>query len=385
MTLDPETDRSLAPCRAVQLIDNLELGGAQRLLATLSSQYPADPGLAVLSLNGGRAPFRSILLGAGANVTTLGGLKLWHPLSIPRLAAALRTRPEPVVHIHLTYATILGTVAARLARKSVVVSLHNAQTVAGGSLRARVLRGLETFCLRHFTDRVIFVGANVERSNRARIGRTAGIVVPNVIPRPAALDPADRRAIRQDLGAQPQDVVVIATGRLSAQKDPLMLIRAFADARARAGNLVLWVIGDGPLRAEVEALARRLFPSGDPALSPVRLLGPRNDVHRLLPAADIYALSSQWEGLPVALLEAMAAGRGIVCTRVGDIPDLLPEEAALMVQPGDEDGFAEALVRMAGDGPLREGRAARAIQAARPYCDVSGWRQTLEGIYAELS
>jgi glycosyltransferase involved in cell wall biosynthesis len=381
---DPACTVTPTVCRAVQIIDNLELGGAQRLLATMAGQYPSDPGLSVLSLNGGRAPFRSILEAAGAQVATLGGLKLWHPLSIPRLAGTLRKRREPVVHIHLTYATILGTMAARLAGKSVVVSLHNAQTVAGASLRARVLRGLETFCLRHLTDRVIFVGANVERANRARIGRTPGVVVPNVIPLPPPLDPEDRVAIRQGLGAGPQDLVVIATGRLSAQKDPLLLVRAFAAARAKVGNLVLWVVGDGPLRSEVEALAGQLLPPGDPAAAPIRFLGPRDDVHRLLPAADIYALSSQWEGLPVALLEAMAAGRGIVCTRVGDIPDLLPEEAALMVQPGDEEGFASALVRMVEDQPLREARSARALDVARPYCDVAGWRQTLEGIYAEL-
>jgi glycosyltransferase involved in cell wall biosynthesis len=341
--------------------------------------------LPVLALKGGMAPFRPILQAMGARVTILQGFRLWNPLSIPRLVRALRSRTEPVVHIHLTYATILGTLAARLAGKRVVVSLHNAQTVAGASLRASVLRGLETFCLRHFTDRVIFVGANVERANRARIGRTPGIVVPNVIPVPPILPSAERALIRQDLGAAPEDVVVIATGRLSRQKDPLLLVRAFSAAQARRGSLVLWVVGDGPLRGEVETLAAELLPADDPARSRIRFLGARDDVQRLLPAADIYALSSQWEGLPVALLEAMAARLGIVCTRVGDIPELLPENAAQMVEPGDEAGFADALARLAEDPALRHALAARALEAALPFCDVAGWRRTLERIYADLA
>lgn len=387
MTPEPDQSQPAVPSavQAVQIIDNLELGGAQRLLATLAGQYPAEPGLPVLSLMGGKAPFGPILQSMGAQVTTLQRLKLWHPMSIPRLVRTLRGRAEPVVHIHLTYATILGTLAARLTGKRVVVSLHNAQTVAGSSMRARVLRGLESFCLRHFTDRVIFVGANVERANRARIGRTPGIVVPNVIPAPAASAPADRVSIRQSLGAGPQDIVVIATGRLSSQKDPLLLVRAFAAARKRVGNVVLWVVGDGPLGTEVEALAAQLLPVDDPARSPIRFLGPRDDVQLLLHAADIYALSSLWEGLPVALLEAMAAGLGIVCTRVGDIPEVLPEDAALMVPPGDEISFAAALTRLVEDPALREALAAKALEAARPYCDVDGWQRALEGIYAELA
>ena len=387
MIPDPDPSRPSTPTAAfaVQIIDNLELGGAQRLLATLAGQYPGEPGLPVVSLKGGKAPFRPILQSVGARVTILPGLKLWHPMSIPRLARELRSRAEPVVHIHLTYATILGTLAARLAGKRVVVSLHNAETVAGTSLRSRALRGLETFCLRHLTDRVIFVSANVERANRARIGRTPGIVVSNVIPAPAALPPADRVLVRQNLGAGPEDVVVIATGRLSGQKDPLMLVRAFATAWKRVGNLTLWVVGDGPMGPEVKALAAQLLPADDPTKAPIRFFGPRDDVQRLLPAADIYALSSLWEGLPVALLEAMAAGRGIVCTRVGDIPELLPEDAALMVQPGDEAGFAAALVRLAEDPALRQTLAAQALEAAHPYCDVAGWQGKLERIYAELT
>ena len=386
MTPTPRPSRTsaLRDVPAVQIIDNLELGGAQRLLATLAGQYQSQPGLAVLSLTGGKAPFRAILDALGADVTMLPGLKLWHPLSIPRLFRTLRGRSERVVHIHLTYATILGALSARMAGKGVVVSLHNAETVPGTSLRAKVLRGLETFCLRHFTDRVIFVGANVERANRSRLGRTPGILVPNVIPAPPAVEPSDRARIRRSFGAGPEETVVIATGRLSTQKDPLVLVRAFAAARQSVPNLALWVVGDGPLRAEVEALAAQLLPTKDRARPPIQFLGARDDVHRLLPAADIYALSSQWEGLPVALLEAMAAGPAIVCTNVGDIPELLPVGAALFVEPGDEAGFADALARLAQDPSLRRALSAEALKAVGPFCDVVGWQRTLEGIYAEL-
>lgn len=371
--------------RALQIIDNLGLGGAQRLLATLATRYPPPQGLSVLSLSGTETAFSAGLRALGARITLLPGLRLWHPLSLPRLVRALRRAPERVVHIHLTYATILGAPAARLAGKKVVVSLHNARTVDGTGLRARVLRGLETLCLRRFADRVVFVGKNVERANRARIGRTPGVVVSNVIPAPPALSAGERDTLRRSLGAGSTDLVVIAAGRLSPQKNPLLLIRAFAAARTRAhaGNLVLWMVGDGALRAEAEALAEELLPAG--SKSRIRFLGMRDDVQRLMPAADIYALSSLWEGLPVALLEAMAAGLAIVSTKVGDIPEFLPEDAALLVSPGDGAGFTAALARLAEDAALRRALAARALEAAQPHCDVAGWHRALQAIYAGLA
>lgn len=383
----PETVSLTAPkdVPAVQIIDNLGLGGAQRLLETLASQYPAGRGLPIFAVSGGETPFCDSLRSLGARINLLPDLRLWHPLSLPRLVRELRRVPERVVHIHLTYATILGAPAARLAGKRVVVSLHNAQTVAGDSLRAKVLRGLETLCLRRFTDRIVFVGTNVERANRSRIGRTPGVVVANVIPAPSDLPAAEREAIRHGFGAGPGDLVVIATGRLSEQKDPLLLIRAFAAAQAQVGNLFLWMVGDGPLRAEAEALAAELLPAASAGQARVRFLGLRDDVNRLLPAADIYTLSSLWEGLPVALLEAMASGLAIACTRVGDIPDFLPQDAALLVEPGDAAAFAAALEQLVADPVLRQRLAARARAAAQPHCDVAGWHRTLQQIYADLA
>ena len=362
---------------AIQIIDNLELGGAQRLLVTFAGELPEGQTLQVISLGRRGGPFEPILKAEGARITRIGDLHLWDPRSIPRLVLALRKQTARVVHIHLTYATILGAPAARLTGRRVVVSLHNAQTVASGSFRARVLRRLEEFCLRHFTDVVVFVGANVERANRARIGRTTGIMIPNVIPKPRPLSGPDRDRIRAELGVRVGDLVVIAAGRLSPQKNPLLLIRAFAAAREKVGTLVLWMVGDGPLRAEAEALARKLVPEGR-----IRFLGPRDDVDRLMPAADIYALSSLWEGLPVALMEAMASGLPVVCTEVGDIPGVLTAEDALLLPPGDEAAFRDALVNLGQDGALRQALAARALAAAQPHCDTEAWRAQLERVYS---
>ena len=359
----------------VQIIDNLELGGAQRLLVTLAGSGGESRDLRVMSLHRG-GPFGALLEAEGAQVTELAGIRIWNPLSIPRIAAALRRAGARCVHVHLTYATILAAPAARLAGARVVVSLHNSDTVGPGSLRARLLGWLEAMSLRHFTDHVIFVGDNVERANRARLGRTPGVTVRNVIAPPKRLDPGERAQLRAELGAGEEDVVIIAAGRISEQKDPLLLIRAFAAAQARLGRLRLWVVGDGDMRPEAERLARALGQEGR-----IVFAGMRTDVHRLFGAADVFALSSLWEGLPVALLEAMAAGLPVVSTDVGDIPHVLGAADAVLVPAGNETAFADALERVGADAAVRAVLAARAAEAARPHVDVAAWRARLERIY----
>jgi glycosyltransferase involved in cell wall biosynthesis len=140
---------------------------------------------------------------------------------------------------------------------------------------------------------------------------------------------------------------------------------------------VLWIAGDGEERDALYQQAVRLG-----ILDRVRLLGAVADVESRLQIADIFVLSSRYEGLPMVLLEAMDAALPIVATRVGDIDTVIGEEAALLIDPECKEHLASALSRVVSDRILRNRLGSRAYDASLPYTDVPGFIAELEGIYS---
>ncbi|MCL6607257.1 MAG: glycosyltransferase family 4 protein [Geminicoccaceae bacterium] len=173
-----------------------------------------------------------------------------------------------------------------------------------------------------------------------------------------------------------RDVVAIAVGGLRAEKNPARLVRLLA-ALPESATVRLVLVGDGPERPKVEALAA---PLGDRVL----LLGARRDVPEMLASADLFLLGSDTEQMPLALLEAMAAGLPVVATAVGDVPAMVAaENRPFVLPPADEAGLAAALARLAAETGLRRriGEANRA--RARAVYDearmVEAWRTLFEG------
>jgi glycosyltransferase involved in cell wall biosynthesis len=139
---------------------------------------------------------------------------------------------------------------------------------------------------------------------------------------------------------------------------------------------MLVLVGLGPLEAELKALAAGLGVA-DRVLFP----GSRDDVYRLLPALDVFALSSRFEGLPIALLEAMATGVAPVATTVGGIPEVITDgQNGLLVDPGDPSALAAALGRVLGDDELRAHLGAAAAVRAGDFDLVNAVRRA-EDVY----
>ncbi len=156
-----------------------------------------------------------------------------------------------------------------------------------------------------------------------------------------------------DRGPWPEEPVLACTARLAPPKDLLTLL----DALTRPGNerWRLQVIGDGPDRPAIEERRAALGLEGR-----VELLGHRDDVPALLAAADAFVLPTDWEGLPYAVLEAMAAGLPVVASAVGGIPEMVvPGETGALVPRRDADALGAALAELAADG-----ERARALGAA---------------------
>ena len=189
---------------------------------------------------------------------------------------------------------------------------------------------------------------------------------------------------RQNL---PADAVVIASvGRLVEQKDYPTQLRAYARAAAQeeGSRLLMLLVGDGPLRADLERLVGELGIAGR-----VRFAGHCDDVPTVLRAIDVFVLASKFEPYGVAILEAKAAGAPIVATRVNELPEILSEDlgdaaTGVLVPPEDPEAMAQAFLRLAGDAAGRRALGARAAREAREKHSLQGAIDAYQSLYDEM-
>jgi glycosyltransferase involved in cell wall biosynthesis len=292
--------------------------------------------------------------------------------AIGRLRRLFRAWRPDVVHAHGLRAGALTAIAVAIARTGpgsapgsaqsrtpLVVTVHNAPP-AGGATGA-IYRVLERIVARN-ADSVLCVSADLEARMRAAGARRVGhAVVPAVLVAPAGGVSAETRAaeLRAEFGAQPGQAIVLAVGRLAAQKGFGLLLDAAARWRDIEPEPLLVIAGAGPLAAELESRAAALGLAA-------RFVGHRCDVPALLAAADVFVLPSGWEGQALILQEALRAGVPIVATRVGGNPELTGEDAAILVPPGDARRLADAVRAVLGDPVL----AARLRRAAADRAHV---------------
>jgi glycosyltransferase involved in cell wall biosynthesis len=270
-------------------------------------------------------------------------------LALIRLTAMMRRGRYDVVHTHSSKAGVLGRIAARLAGTRAVV--HTAHGWPFSREEAPLARAmwirLEGYCARLCQAIVVVASSDREAGLALGVGTAkqyqlirSGIEIETY--RDGSID---RNAARARLGLPNDAFVVVSVGRLSRQKAPLDLLAGFSKLAAHRPDAHLVIVGDGPLRHEVENTVRDRGLSGR-----VHLLGLRSDVHDILPAADVFALSSHWEGLPRVLPQAMAAGLPIVATRAGGAADaIVPGRNGWLIEVGDVEALGAGLIAFAND------------------------------------
>ncbi|NCP88595.1 glycosyltransferase, partial [bacterium] len=293
----------------VQIIDNLIIGGAQKLLVTLASQAEVN-GLELtivsLSSNNDRMILDE-LAGLGTKVIIFQAQHLLDLRRIFRLSRFLSGGNFDLAQCHLTYANIIGALCGRLAGLLVVTTLHSTEDVLQEF--HPFIGMLETWTIRHLSKRVVAVGYTIADSFRERLRGRVIDVIPNVVPIPVRITEKERLDLRKEIAGDAHKKIVISVGRIAPPKGYEDLVTAFSFLVPSHPNMVLILIGDGPLFEDIRSLISRLSLEKN-----VLLLGARQDVPRLLAASDLYVSSSHWEGLPLAILEAMMAGLPVVAT-----------------------------------------------------------------------
>jgi glycosyltransferase involved in cell wall biosynthesis len=287
------------------------------------------------------APFRAVEIGADLRPTQM----LTTAVALVRLRRLVRG--ADVVHAHGFRAALVSALALNRVRSSrrpsLVITFHNAMT--GSELRRRVLRLLMRYLAR-ISDTTFVVSpdlaADVENSRRALVAAASAAPVRAADDVRRALDVPDKAA------------VVLAVGRLHRQKGFDVLVRAAALWPGR--RVVVVIAGDGPQRDALSALITQLRVD-------VRLIGDRTDIADLLRVAEVVAMPSRWEGWPLTAGEVLAAGRPLVATAVGGLPELVGD-AAILVPPDDDAALATAIARLLDDAEVAAEYRLRAVNRA---------------------
>lgn len=329
--------------RVLQIIDSLGWGGAERLQVTFAQQAHARgvaQSVISLSLNDG-SPHPEQIAALGAEVMTLPSGRLLDPPRIRRIVRFVRCGGFDVIHTHLAFANILGALAGWLTGVPVVATLHSIGTDPRHYHPIR--HGLELWALQAGARRVVAVGEVVAEAYRTHLPGKAIRVIPNAVAAPPPLSPHERAAVRVELAGDAFRPLLISVGRLAPPKGFDDLLTAFVSLRRSMPAACLAIVGSGVLYAELAAQIVALGLEGH-----ARLIGARDDVPRLLAASDLYASTSRREGLPLAVLEAMAAGLPVVATPVGDLPRIL-DGLGVLVPPGEPGVFAQALHSLLSD------------------------------------
>jgi glycosyltransferase involved in cell wall biosynthesis len=258
------------------------------------------------------------------------------PRGVFRLARLVRAWKPDVLHSHMVHANLLARMVRLIAPVPALVStIHSIYD--GGRLRMaayRLSNGL--------VDQMTIVSqAAADRFIAERIiPKELLKVLPNSVDteRFENLPVGTRKAVRQSLGIQ-DEFVWVAVGRFEPAKDYPNMLHAFASVHEHHPRARLLLVGRGSLQPETETLTRTLGLDGS-----VRFLGVRRDIPEVLSAADGYVMSSAWEGMPIVLLEAAAAGLPIVATRVsGNAEVVRHEQSGFLVPPRDHEALGKAM------------------------------------------
>lgn len=339
----------------VHVVENLDRGGLERTVVDLiASQRDAGHECRVICLFKLGLLARE-LLASGVRVDACGkrpGLDL---RALRRARALIRQSPDAVIHTHNAMAHYYAVLASLgLPVKCRINTRHG----MGGRTRSGRQEWLYRQSLRG-TDYAVAV-CEAARQRFAADGmrpRRALLSVPNGI-RLERFRPADdvaRQSLVAELGLPTGSRIIGTVGRLQPVKDHALLLRAFAKVRVQVPEAALVIVGDGPLRAALEAQAEQAGLS-----DAVRFMGDRHDVPRLLTGMEVFALTSTSEGYSVALLEACASSLPIVATDVGGNREIVRHGVnGRLVPSGDAAAIATALIAL-----LRGGEQAAAMGRA---------------------
>lgn len=373
------------------MIETLGSGGAERLLHTNLRHIDRDQfGNDVVTVFSGGDHWNDAIKALGVRVDGLGLASYRDILrGVSLLGERLASDPPDLIHTHLFAANVIGRVAGRRARIPVISSIHNpeyepeavAGSPAGITAKVRAARIIDKITASYGCARMIAVSKYVKETTATRLGFPVEKI--DVIYNPVDLsaDSIDRHAMLRSIGLENDSFVILNVGRVSPQKGLIYAVRAMRAIVSVNPNAHLISVG---------SLADKVYTSQvrDEALGleeSVHLLGERRDVHALLDACDVFLFPSLFEGLGIALAEAMTVGRGCVAGRIRPLDEFIEDGVnGILVEPGSPERISEAVISLMRDDEKRCALGQAASVTARQMFQPEPAARQLERVYRSV-
>lgn len=362
--------------RVLYLLDRLvTTGGAERFAFALATHLPRDRFelWVCYTRMADEEPLR-VLQSAGIPAIGLGRRAKWDVHRFGGLVRLLREQRFDLLHAHKFGSNVWGTVLGRLARVPVVIAHEHTWSYQGAPLRVF----LDGQVIGRLADRFIAVS----RADAERMVAVEHVPAQKVMVIPTAYTPRAERPpvdLRQELGLPPEAPVIATAALLRPQKATEVLLEAHVEVLRHMPDAQLVIAGDGPQRQFLEERARSLQLDGH-----VHFLGLRDDVDAIIAAADVAALSSDYEGMPLFLLECMVNRTPLVATAVGAIPSVIENgSSGILVPTRDPSALAAGLCELLRDPERRRRMAEAAADRVAPF-RIEAVTQQFVDLYEEL-
>jgi len=378
--------------RVLLVVTGLAAGGATNVVLDIASHFNNHPDFDIQILTGpippGRTDVTHLATEQGIPTRVLPSLinhinPIVNVKAVADIRRVLVQGKYDIVHTHSSVAGVVGRLAAFTAGVPVIIhhvhgwGLH--QNMPGWT--RMLYLNLERLCARFTTRMIAVCRPDVQKGLAHRIGKEDQFtLIYNGIDLERFREPADDRQMRLELGLDPGCKLVGMIGRLDEQKNPLDFIRAAALVAESYSEAQFLVVGDGSLRPECERLIDELN-----LKEKLFLLGYRNDVARILSILTITAMSSLWEGLPLAFLEAMSAGRPIVANDVDGARDVVIDgETGFLVPPHQPSKMAERILYLLNNEKHCH-EMGHVAQQRSAYFSTQRMAGQIESLYKELA
>jgi glycosyltransferase involved in cell wall biosynthesis len=374
--------------KVVHLVTRLDLGGAQQNTLHTVRSLDRSRFEAVLACGRGGLLDDEASADPGFRTVFVDSLRrdispVHDLLALLELTKLLLAERPDVLHTHSSKAGILGRLAAALAGVPVVVhtyhgfGFHDRQPAAVKALYVF----LERLCA-GFTDALVFVSqANIAYAAAHGIVRPEdAVLIRSGVALAGLPAPVDAAKLKMSAGIGMHKPLVVSVGNLKPQKNAGDFVSAAAAVLAEVPEARFVFLGDGPQRRALEARAFALGLEGK-----LLFLGWRRDTAQWLAAADVFVMTSLWEGLPRALVEAMKSGLPAVCYATDGVVDLIRDgENGFLVEAGDHAALAARVAALLKDAPRREALGAAAAASIGPEFDIDGMVRSQESLYERL-
>jgi glycosyltransferase involved in cell wall biosynthesis len=366
--------------KVLECIRQGQVGGGESHLLTLVENIDRsvfDP--VVLSFTDG--PMVSKLKTIGVNTTIIHTEKPFDVGKWKTIRAWIKKQNVDVIHAHGTRANSNILWAARSLNIPVVYTIHGWSFHDDQNPIVKKVRVLGEKYLTSRSTVNISVSQSNKETGQKHFSSFQSVVVNNGIDVNTFNPDKNFKNIREELRIPEEATLVLFLARFTHQKQPIALLNAFIEAAKKNSNLFLLMIGDGEKKTEALEIV-----SSSEVKKQILLLPFRQDVPDILAAADIFVLPSLWEGLPIALLEAMSMGKAIIASRVDGTKEILRhKENGYLVDPKNLEGaLTDALLEVSNDRDLRSQMETQARQTVKDRFNAVVMTRQIENIYQQV-